>query len=74
VKKGGVVTALKHQGRVGTWMRRIQDFAYAKGDESPYQVQQAKIAIAKGGWFGLGPGIVNNEIFFRILTVILYMQ
>ena len=54
VKKGGVVTALKHQGRIGTWMRRIQDFVYAKGDESPYQVQQAKIAIAKGGWFGMG--------------------
>jgi cell division protein FtsW len=59
VKKGGVVTALKHQGRIGTWIRRIQDFVYAKGDETPYQIQQAKIAIAKGGWFGKGPG--NSE-------------
>jgi cell division protein FtsW len=59
VKKGGVVTALKHQGRIGTWIRRIQDFVYSKGDETPYQVQQAKIAIAKGGWFGMGPG--NSE-------------
>lgn len=59
VKKGGVVNALKHQGRFGTWMRRIQDFVYAKGGETPYQVQQAKIAIAKGGWLGKGPG--NSE-------------
>lgn len=55
----GMVTSLKHQGRIGTWMRRIQDFVYAKGDESPYQIQQAKIAIAKGGWVGAGPG--NSE-------------
>ena len=54
-----VVNSLKHKGRVGTWIRRIQDFMYAKKDESPYQIQQAKIAIAKGGWFGMGPG--NSE-------------
>jgi cell division protein FtsW len=58
-KSGTVVTALKKEGRVGTWIRRIQDFAFANKDESPYQVQQAKIAIAKGGWFGTGPG--NSE-------------
>jgi cell division protein FtsW len=57
--KTGMVTSLKHQGRVGTWVRRIQDFVYAKADESPYQIQQAKIAIAKGGWPGKGPG--NSE-------------
>jgi cell division protein FtsW len=59
VKGGSVVTALKKEGRVGTWIRRIQDFAYGGKDASPYQVQQAKIAIAKGGWFGTGPG--NSE-------------
>lgn len=59
IKKGGVVTELKHHGRFGTWVRRIQDFWYAKGDDIPYQVQQAKIAIAKGGWLGKGPG--NSE-------------
>ena len=59
VKRAGVVSSLKHQGRIGTWMRRIQDFVYTKGDESPYQIQQAKIAIAKGGWLGTGPG--NSE-------------
>jgi cell division protein FtsW len=46
-------------GRVPTWIKRVQDFMYAKNDESPYQVQQAKIAIAKGGIIGLGPG--NSE-------------
>jgi cell division protein FtsW len=35
----------------------VQDFIYAKDEEVPYQVQQAKIAIANGGvLFGLGPG------------------
>ena len=44
-------------GRVGTWVKRVQDFWYAKDNEVPYQVQQAKIAIANGGIFvGLGPG------------------
>jgi cell division protein FtsW len=46
-------------GRIPTWIKRVQDFMYAKNDESPYQVQQAKIAIAKGGIIGLGPG--NSE-------------
>ncbi len=32
---------------------------YAGKEEAAYQVQQAKIAIAKGGWVGLGPG--NSE-------------
>jgi cell division protein FtsW len=59
VKRSGVTNTLKQQGRIGTWMSRIQDFVYAKGDDVPYQVQQAKIAIAKGGWFGTGPG--NSE-------------
>lgn len=46
-------------GRIPTWIKRIQDFAYADKEETAYQVQQAKIAIAKGGLFGLGPG--NSE-------------
>jgi cell division protein FtsW len=44
------------KGRVETWVNRIQSFMYADKAESSYQVQQAKIAIAKGGWTGLGPG------------------
>ena len=47
------------KSRVGTWMSRIRDFANSDKQEAAYQVQQAKIAIAKGGWFGLGPG--NSE-------------
>jgi cell division protein FtsW len=44
-------------GRLGTWVKRVQDFMYAKDNETPYQVQQAKIAIANGGILvGLGPG------------------
>jgi len=42
--------------RVETWIHRVQDFMYADEQEVSYQVQQAKIAIAKGGWTGLGPG------------------
>lgn len=46
-------------GRVPTWIGRIQTFMYSsKGDanEKLFQINQAKIAIAKGSWFGLGPG------------------
>lgn len=45
-----------NKGRVKTWVGRIQDFMYGGKEEVAYQVQQAKIAIAKGGWSGLGPG------------------
>jgi cell division protein FtsW len=44
------------KGRVETWIYRTQDFMYSDKKESSYQVQQAKIAIAKGSWVGLGPG------------------
>jgi len=48
---------IKSFGRFGTWIKRVQDFRYAKDAEVPYQVQQAKIAIANGNIFmGLGPG------------------
>ncbi|HEX3024410.1 MAG TPA: FtsW/RodA/SpoVE family cell cycle protein [Chitinophagaceae bacterium] len=48
---------IKSFGRFGTWVKRVQDFRYAKDAEVPYQVQQAKIAIANGSMFmGLGPG------------------
>lgn len=57
--KSVAITELKSHGRVGTWIKRVQDFVYASADEMPYQVQQAKIAIAKGGIIGVGPG--NSE-------------
>ncbi len=47
-------------GRFHTWVKRIQDFVYSRDTEVPYQVQQAKMAIAGGGVFiGEGPG--NSE-------------
>lgn len=46
-------------GRVNTWVSRVETFIYggkeADTDEM-YQVNQAKMAIAKGGIFGVGPG------------------
>ncbi|UEG50295.1 FtsW/RodA/SpoVE family cell cycle protein [Ferruginibacter lapsinanis] len=49
-------------GRVPTWISRIQTFVYSNKEddnEKLYQINQAKIAIAKGGWLGRGPG--NSE-------------
>lgn len=57
--KNETITELKSHGRIGTWINRVQDFMYADATETPYQVQQAKIAIAKGGIIGVGPG--NSE-------------
>lgn len=51
--------AVLSAGRIPTWIKRVQDFVYAGKGEAPYQVQQAKIAVAKGGMLGLGPG--NSE-------------
>jgi cell division protein FtsW len=49
-------------GRVDTWIERVEGFIYGGKDadnENMYQVNQAKIAIAKGGVVGVGPG--NSE-------------
>ena len=44
--------------------KRVQDFMYANEKETPYQVQQAKIAIANGGVLvGLGPGNSRQRNF-----------
>ncbi len=50
-------------GRMPTWIKRVQDFMYADKAQTSYQVQQAKIAIAKGGWFGMGPGKSEQRNF-----------
>ena len=43
--------------RVDTWVSRIDRFVSPdKEDQDLYQVENAKIAIATGGLFGLGPG------------------
>lgn len=46
-------------GRVDTWIGRVESFIYGSKDDvdnDAYQVNQAKIAISKGGMFGVGPG------------------
>lgn len=64
VRKTGVAEKVKSFGRFGTWVRRVQDFMYAKDNETPYQVQQAKIAIANGSVLvGLGPGNSRQRNF-----------
>lgn len=50
-------------GRISTWIKRVQDFMYSDKSDASYQVQQAKIAIAKGGWFGKGPGKSEQKNF-----------
>lgn len=62
--KASVGSSLKSIGRFGTWVSRVQDFMYDNEKEVPYQVQQAKIAIANGGIFmGLGPGNSRQRNF-----------
>lgn len=57
-------TQKKSLGRFTTWVKRVQDFMYAKDEEIPYQVQQAKIALANGGiLMGLGPGNSTQRNF-----------
>lgn len=47
-----------NKGRVATWKNRIETYFNGKqaDDDSNFQVEQAKIAIASGGFFGKGPG------------------
>lgn len=54
--------ALLEAGRMPTWIKRVQNFVYENKEadkEENYQINQSKIAIAKGGLMGLGPG--NSE-------------
>lgn len=63
-KKSVMAEKAKSFGRFGTWVKRVQDFMYAKDNETPYQVQQAKIAIANGSVLvGLGPGNSRQRNF-----------
>src|SRR5664279_2211094 len=52
--------------RVDTWINRVENFIYGtrsdKTDDN-YQVNQAKIAVANGGWIGLGPGNSRQRNF-----------
>ena len=46
----------KFFNRVHTWESRIVNFTTDKPDEDDYQIEKAKIAIATGGVYGVGPG------------------
>jgi len=48
-------------GRLATWQSRIE--SYVEGDVESYQVTQSKIAIAKGQFFGKGPGKSTQRNF-----------
>lgn len=53
-------------GRVDTWINRVGAFIYGSKDavdDDAYQVNQAKIAIAKGGVMGVGPGNSTQRNF-----------
>jgi cell division protein FtsW len=52
--------------RVDTWLSRVETFIYGgkeDNDDNNYQTNQAKIAIAKGGILGLGPGNSQQRNF-----------
>jgi cell division protein FtsW len=51
--------------RVDTWISRVETFIYGgvDNDDNNYQTNQAKIAIAKGGILGLGPGNSQQRNF-----------
>lgn len=52
--------------RVDTWISRVETFMYGgkeESDDNNYQTNQAKIAIANGGFLGLGPGNSRQRNF-----------
>jgi cell division protein FtsW len=72
-KSDGTSNAISHPSshsrlflRVDTWINRVGNFMYgtkADKDDDNYQVNQAKIAVANGGWIGLGPGNSHQRNF-----------
>ena len=57
-----IMLQMENSGRVGTWKKRIENFATDDADGN-YQTQQAKIAVATGGFFGKGPGNSSQRNF-----------
>lgn len=58
-----MVSKLTHYGRAATWEQRVKDFSSDNKEDEPFQVTQAKIAIAKGGLVGRGPGNSSQRNF-----------
>jgi cell division protein FtsW len=46
----------RHIGRVDTWWNRVANFTGESDQNEYFQSEQAKIAVARGGLFGRGPG------------------
>ncbi len=57
-----VLTAMPEQGRVQTWQNRMDTF-FGKENRDTYQIDQAKIAIAGGGFVGKLPGNSTQRNF-----------
>lgn len=53
----------KDVGRVHTWINRVENFVSGGSKDGNYQVEQSKIAIATGGFFGKGPGRSTQRNF-----------
>ncbi|MGI9192166.1 MAG: FtsW/RodA/SpoVE family cell cycle protein [Chitinophagaceae bacterium] len=52
-----------NKGRVFTWAKRVETFFSKDKKDEPFQVTQAKVAIAKGGLLGKGPGNSTQRNF-----------
>lgn len=55
--------AFPNVGRLGTWKARVDAFVEGGDSDDLYQTNQAKIAIAKGGVLGVGPGNSTQKEF-----------
>jgi cell division protein FtsW len=71
-KDNGIISKVRTENRsrlfirVDTWINRVETFIYGgkeDNDDDNYQTNQAKIAIASGGWVGLGPGNSRQRNF-----------
>ena len=58
-----VSLALGWEGRIKTWVARVESFMDDTKGSDNYQSQQASIAIAKGGVLGVGPGNSSQRNF-----------
>ncbi|MFX1703725.1 FtsW/RodA/SpoVE family cell cycle protein [Chitinophaga sp. CC14] len=59
----GIAKLTGMEMRTKTWEKRIDNFIHGDHTETPYQVQQANIAIAGGGILGKGPGNSTQRNF-----------
>jgi len=57
-----VALLINKEGRVATWKNRIENYVEGSSDEF-FQVEQAKIAVASGGFFGKSPGKSTQRNF-----------